>query len=88
MEGRRWFSLEELDRPYGTGEKDRDGKTLELENKERAVRVSAGVELLRYGHRLLPQERCRLPESHRLAADRGYIITQALLHIRERMAGR
>lgn len=60
---------------------------LELEDKEQDVQVSARVEICRFGHRLLPQERYRLLESHGLAADHGCIITQALLYIRERLTG-
>ena len=58
---------------------------LVLANEVRNIEVSAKVSVTSTGHKILNQKTYKLIENHKLAADHGCLITQALLYLKEKL---
>lgn len=58
---------------------------LVLLNSEQDIEVSAKVLVASSGHKILNQKTYKLIENHKLAADHGCLITQALLYLKEKL---
>ena len=77
-----WFKIS-----LEKGESKETGEVwnLVLVNEECNIEVSAKVSVTSTGHKILNQKTYKLIENHKLAADHGCLITQALLYLKEKL---
>ena len=79
-----WMDVK-LEREESIEKADQEIWDLTLENREKAVCLSARVKVSRTGHPLLAEEKYELLESRRIAVDHGCLIVQALLYLKGRL---
>ena len=77
-----WFKIS-----LEKGESKETGEVwnLVLVNEECNIEVSAKVSVTSTGHKILNQKTYKLIENHKLAADHGCLIMQALLYLKEKL---
>lgn len=79
-----WMDVK-LEREESSENADQEIWDLTLENREKAVCLSARVKVSRTGHPLLAEEKYELLESRGIAVDHGCLIVQALLYLKGRL---